>query len=228
VTVVFIDVGGTLWPDTWPSVPADRDERIARLARLAPRLPASGRAEVVDALSTVVHPRTRRQETIPIVARTIQRLELGHAVTVDSVIDAMCLPAHGRVELYPGAAELLTGLLGQARRVIMVSNVVWRRSEAQRRDFADFGLADCIAGHVTSLDVGWRKPDARFFDAALDLGQVPARDCIMIGNSEANDIEPARSRGMRAVRVAIEHAPPAVTSADHVARSLADVASIVL
>ena len=226
--VVFIDVGGTLWPDTWPSVPADRDQRIARLAQLAPRLEASVRADVVDALSTVVHPRTQRQETIPIVVQTIQRFGVGHAVRVDSVIDAMCLPAHGRVELFPGAVELLTGLVQQSRPVILVSNVVWRRAEAQRRDFADFGLADCIAGHLTSLDVGWRKPHTRFFDAALKLGEVPARDCIMIGDSEANDIEPARARGMRAIRVAIESPPPTVTSTDHVARSLADVASIVL
>jgi len=50
----------------------------------------------------------------------------------------------------------------------------------------------------------------------------------MIGDSEANDIEPARARGMGAIRVAIASPPPTVTSADHVARSLSDVASIVL
>jgi hypothetical protein len=48
----------------------------------------------------------------------------------------------------------------------------------------------------------------------------------MVGDSETNDIEPARARGMLAVRVALEEPPPSTTSADYVGGSLHDVAEV--
>ena len=48
---------------------------------------------------------------------------------------------------------------------------------------------------VTSLDVGFRKPHPAFFEAVLvEAGCAPA-ECVMIGNSEPNDIQPAIALG---------------------------------
>ena len=49
----------------------------------------------------------------------------------------------------------------------------------------------------------------------------------MVGDSERNDIEPARALGMRTIRVAVEQPPPARSVADAVATDLAQVAATV-
>jgi FMN phosphatase YigB (HAD superfamily) len=48
----------------------------------------------------------------------------------------------------------------------------------------------------------------------------------MVGDSERNDIVPARALGMVTVRVDIEQAVPEVTAATHRCRSLAEVAEV--
>jgi hypothetical protein len=53
--VVFLDVGGTLWPNAWPALQGDREERIARHCSTAPRLLAAQAAEFVDALSADIY-----------------------------------------------------------------------------------------------------------------------------------------------------------------------------
>ena len=226
--VVFVDVGGTLWPNTWPSLPGDDEERATRLHRAVPSLEPNQATAVIAALSTIDHPPTQRQQTELLVRQAIRRVVPGLHPSVKQVIDAMCLPARGRVVPFPAVGELLGGLAGRAVRVVVVSNVLWRDSRAQRRDFEDLGLSDYVADYITSLDVGWRKPHAAFFAAALRAGGYPAVDCAMVGDSEANDIEPARARGMLAIRVAIEEPLPTTSAANHVTDSLAQVTELLL
>lgn len=146
---------------------------------------------------------------------------------MESVIDSMCLPAAGRVDLLPGARELLSGLAAQAR-VVIVSNTLWRRREALRSDFAQLGVAEYVSEYVMSIDVGWRKPHHRIFDAALAAGGAPPEQCILIGDSETNDIQPAHSRGIRTVRVAIEVPNPESSAAANVCASLEEVTDLLL
>jgi FMN phosphatase YigB (HAD superfamily) len=65
-------------------------------------------------------------------------------------------------------------------------------------------------------------------EAALATAGVPPEACVIIGNSEARDIVPARELGMRAIRVAIEEPCPETTCADALACSLAEAASLLL
>jgi HAD superfamily hydrolase (TIGR01509 family) len=146
-------------------------------------------------------------------------------LVAEEVIDAMCLPAAGRVELFPGAHRLLSEVARYAR-VVIVSNTMWRGRRAVQQDFEQFGLAGQVSDYVMSIDVGWRKPDHRFFAAALTAGGTPADQCVIVGDSEANDIEPARILGMSTIRVAIEVPRPSMTAADHICTSLDDVADV--
>ena len=138
----------------------------------------------------------------------------------------MSLPARGRVQPFPGARQLLTGLAGRGIRVIIASNVLWRDGLAHRQDFEDFGLADFVTAYVSSVDVGWRKPHPNFFEAALSAAEQPAHQCAMVGDSETNDIRPAHTLGMLTVRVAIEEPMPAQSVATHVCGSLGQVAEL--
>jgi FMN phosphatase YigB (HAD superfamily) len=222
VEVVFVDVGGTLWPDAWQELASDRPERIIRLVHRVPSLSESQAVEVVDALSGFNHPPSPRQLTNRLVDEALRRLGLEDEAPRQAVINAMCLPAAGRVEPFFGAQDLLALLAGESR-VIIVSNVMWRGRDMQEHDFVHFGLEKYVTAYVTSLDVGWRKPHRNFFDAALAAGGLPADRCGIIGNSETNDIEPAVDRGMMAVRVAIEEPRPASSLAHHVCTTLDQV-----
>lgn len=221
----LIDVGGTLWPNDWPEANATRD-RYARLHAVVPTLDHDTAAALVDRLSEA-HPPGVEQRTLPAIVDALHTLGLDE-LSIDVVLDVMCLPARGRVQFFPGAVDLLAALHARGVRIIVVSNVVWRSAEAHHRDFRELGAAEYVDAFVTSLDVGRRKPDPVFFDVALRAAGVPPTECAMIGDSAPNDIIPAHRLGMTTVGVAIETPPSALRSADHVVTSLHDVLSILL
>ena len=88
------------------------------------------------------------------IAEALREVSPNVDVPARAVHAAMCLPASGRVELFPGAKDLLVGLTERKVRVVIASNVVWRDAESHRRDFLDLELIDQVDAHVTSLDVG--------------------------------------------------------------------------
>lgn len=115
MNVAFVDVGGTLWPDAWPTHAGDRWERISRLCGRETRLSEQSAPELIDELVALHHPPTERQQTDRLVIDALHRRGLTDMVRPDTVIEAMCLPADGRIEVFPGAHRLLGGLSAQAQ-----------------------------------------------------------------------------------------------------------------
>ena len=220
------NAAGKRHPDEWPSLPGDRRERIRRLCSWVEQLSELDAAELVDALSWVKHPVSTRQQTHQLVIDAVHRCGLSRPVTAEAVIEAMCLPAAGHVELFPDAHRMLDTLSGRAR-VVIVSNTIWRDRRAVRGDLEQVGFAGQVNDYVMSIDVGWRKPDARFF-AALSSGGAPPDHCVIVGDSETNDIAPAQALGMGTIRVAIEAPRPSASSANHVCTSLDQVADVLV
>ena len=118
-----MDMGGTLWPDAWPSLPSDGDERITRLCSRIEQLSELQAAQLTDWIASVQHPASTCQETRQLVIDAVHRCGLDGLVTPEAVIEAMCLPAAGHVELFPGAHRLLDSLSGRTR-VVIVSNTM--------------------------------------------------------------------------------------------------------
>ena len=110
-------------------------------------------------------------------------------------------------------------------RVVIASNAIWRVEAEYWSDFRSFGLEGIIDAVVSSVDLCWRKPSDRFYDAAVEEAGFPAEDCLMIGNSEDKDIVPCKARGMAAILVAIEEALPSASVADAMYASLVEVAA---
>jgi FMN phosphatase YigB (HAD superfamily) len=221
---VLVDVGGTLWPNTWTLRTGDHQERVDRLRRAVSALTEAEAAEVVAILSALDHPESERQQSDAFITEALAAVRPDVTVPVGTVRTAICLPAPGRVQPFPGATELLAGLVDRGVRVVVVTNVLWRDGDAQRRDFGDLGLSEYVHAYVSSADVGWRKPSPAFFQVALTAAGCPASGCAMVGDSESNDIAPAHALGMFTVRVAIEEPPPAFSIADRVCGSLGEVA----
>jgi putative hydrolase of the HAD superfamily len=61
------------------------------------------------------------------------------------------------------------------------------------------GLADYFAPIVISGDYGYRKPDTRLFQAALNELQVRPEEAIFIGNDRFRDVYGARLAGMKTI-----------------------------
>jgi HAD superfamily hydrolase (TIGR01509 family) len=154
-------------------------------------------------------------------------LEL-NTTQLEAMRRALCLPAAGSLTLFRDADTLLGAIHRLGLGCALVSNASVRTDADYREDFAGFGLAACIDACVSSVDVGIRKPDPRLFEAALSTLGCSAMQAVVVGNSEPNDIEPARRLGARTIRVAIEEPKPLSTAADAVATNLADVADILL
>jgi len=230
VDAVLLDVGGTLWPNEWPRSEHDADEQSARLVAIAADTCGMGAVRLLAArLEEVPDPADGGPQLADrTVAGIVEALGLG-AVFPDppAVRRAVCLPAAGHLDPLPGAAGLLRAARDGGVRAVLVSNTRWRDAAAYLADFEGLGLGDCLSGAVTSVDVGHRKPHAAVFAAALGLAGCPPDRCVMVGDSEACDVEPARRLGMRTVRVAVEQPAPVTSAADVVTGSLGDVARLI-
>lgn len=231
LAAVLLDVGGTLWPDGW-RWPAD-DERVRadRLRAALPRMSDEDAVALLEDLDRSAAASTERVEQDPHEYAGAPLRRHGIEPTTErvaAVVDAMCLPAHPLVRLFPGAPELLRALRGAGLRAVVVSNAYWRSAAAYRRDFTDLGVAGGIDAYVSSVDVGLRKPQRAMFDAGLAAAGVPADRCAMVGNSEYRDIHPAKALGLRTILVAIETPPPTSSEADAIATSLPEATAILL
>jgi len=217
----LMDVGGTLWPE---HVTANMgiDPCVEQLGRLGPQVDATHaltvlRRELQQDTGSVV------QDTHGLLARALRSLGRDWAeLEVLAVRRALCAPAVPGVRLFPGAAELLTSCRRYGLRCVIVNNVQVRGALEYWRDFTDLGIAHLIDAVVTSLDVGLRKPRRAIFEAAIREAGCEPSACVMVGNSEVNDIQPAIALGLRAIRVSIEEPPPASTAAHAVVTSLYD------
>lgn len=235
----LVDVGGTLWSEL--SMPRDATGHAVRAeysvlnpaerhrAVWEQRLVAIGVAEdQVAALCTQLNLALRP-------AVTSEHFDVWHAVEEaaqhagvldvepDRIRGACCLPAQDFTSLLPGAQHLLAAFKQSGLRVVIASNAIWRTEADYWSDFRSFGLDSLINSIVSSVDVCWRKPSDRFYDAVLEQAGFPPADCLMIGNSETLDIRPSKAHGMTAIRVAVEEPLPSASIADVVCGSLEEV-----
>jgi putative hydrolase of the HAD superfamily len=100
-----------------------------------------------------------------------------------------------RLGVFPRAQETLAQLKTRHRLAIV--------SDAQSAfglpELRAVGLADYFAPIIISGDYGYRKPDARLFQAALTELQVRPEEAIFIGNDRFRDILGARQVGMKTI-----------------------------
>ena len=98
-------------------------------------------------------------------------------------------------ELYDDALPVLRDLRARGLRLGLVSNTSRDLGTFVRH----FGLD--VDGWIASGSHGKVKPSPLIFEAALELIGVEAADAVMVGDSIEDDVEGARSVGMRAVLV---------------------------
>ena len=223
----LIDVGGTLWPDAGPAPEDLRELQITRLLEVARQLDRERSEAVVDCLrqSAQDHEQALVQNTAAVIDHCLHATGASALVDPAGVRRALCLPATPE-DLYPDAGRLLGTVKKLGLRCIVFSNAMWRDGDAYLRDFRSLGVLDLVDAVVSSVDIGYRKPHAKMFEAALALAGCAPSACVVIGDSEVKDIRPAVRLQMLAMLVAIDSDPPATTEAHAVVTSLAEACRV--
>ena len=97
--------------------------------------------------------------------------------------------------LYPHVREVLDVL----RERYPLALVTDAQSAYARGELHKVGLLDYFDPIIVSGDHGYRKPDRRLFQFALDGTRVPAENVLFVGNDMYRDIFGAREVGMKTV-----------------------------
>ena len=145
--------------------------------------------------------------------------------TVARIRRAMALPVADRMKPLPGAIELLAEIRSLGMRNVIASNTYWRDADSYWEDFRLLGMAGYIDAIVTSVDAGHLKPHPAVFEMAMRVAEAPAERCVVIGNREENDIEPALALGMWTILVHPDDPKPASSRAHAVAPDLWECAN---
>jgi FMN phosphatase YigB (HAD superfamily) len=237
--VALIDVGGTLWPNSWPFRETDGLGRHRRVAATMPTLEAvavdalvadliesSRKGDQARAMSTETPPTIPAAEVL--IAASLARQGLPADIeTVNRIRRAMALPVADRMKPLSGAIELLAEIRALGLRTVIASNTYWRDAQSYWEDFRLLGMADYIEAIVTSVDAGHLKPHPAVFEMAMRVAGTPAERCVVIGNREENDIAPALALGMRTILVYPDDPKPPSSSAHAVAADLWECAKAV-
>jgi|Tabmets5t2r1_1033131.scaffolds.fasta_scaffold08257_2 putative hydrolase of the HAD superfamily len=103
--------------------------------------------------------------------------------------------ARRRLRLYPHVREVLDVLRGRYPLALVTD----AQSAYARGELHKVGLLDYFDPIVVSGDHGFRKPDRRLFQLALDGMGVAAEHALYVGNDMHRDIFGAREAGMTTV-----------------------------
>ena len=229
--VALIDVGGTLWPNSWPIRKTDGLGRRQRIAAAMLDLGPDAIQALADDLINSSRPgdearsvSTESKIMVPaqvLITNSLARQGLpADPETVTRLRRAMSIPVTDQMKPLPGATELLEQIHALGLRTIIASNTYWRDADSYWDDFRFLGLAQHIDAIVTSVDAGYLKPHPAVFEMAMRVAGVNAERCVVIGNREENDIEPALALGMRTILVHPDDPVPASSRADAVAPDL--------
>ena len=98
--------------------------------------------------------------------------------------------------LIAGVPEALEVLASRYKLALAANQGAYIHEILERHSIHHFFTAAAIAG-----ELGVSKPDPRFFDVLFNITRSNPAHAVMIGDSIPNDIQPARSLGMRTIYV---------------------------
>ena len=100
--------------------------------------------------------------------------------------------------LMPGVTEILP-ILAEKYVLAIAGNQL---SEIKGK-LEKSGILKYFTSKLVSCDIGFHKPDSRFFTAVCDRIGIPPAECCMIGDRLDNDIYPANVMGMRTIWIRV-------------------------
>jgi putative hydrolase of the HAD superfamily len=113
----------------------------------------------------------------------------------DDIIELHRIERLKRLKPFDGAIEIIE----QIKELYPIAIVTNGSPAVQRFKLRESGLADYFDVVVASGDVGFGKPRAEPFNAALEQLNVRPEEAVMIGNSWGSDIRGASNLGMPSI-----------------------------
>lgn len=98
--------------------------------------------------------------------------------------------------LVSGAKETLEALHAKGYRLFAASNSF---GHLQRSRLVQAGVLHLFEDTYISMDIGYDKPDVRFYEEALRRCELAPQDVLMVGDSMTTDILGAQAAGLNAV-----------------------------
>lgn len=99
------------------------------------------------------------------------------------------------VDTVPGVREVLRELK-KNYTLCVASNAGESDSELMKSALKRVGIDNFFSYFFTSKDLGFEKPDIRFFKAITKSTNSSANECLMVGNDYNNDIVNSKLLGM--------------------------------
>jgi HAD superfamily hydrolase (TIGR01662 family) len=212
ITIVFFDLGDTLWH--FPNMPPReliRKETVRRIRELLATwghhfegerfyLGRDIRLAVEEETSRAFHGDCVDPNYPELCRRVAAKHDLDLTVQQGQELwEAWNLGGAflGR-ELFPDVLPTLHWLKERGYRLGAVTNRGYSGPRFHD-EMRDLGLADLFEATVISCDVGYMKPHPRIFQYALERMGVDAEEAVMIGDSLRADVEGAKTPGMTAV-----------------------------
>lgn len=100
-----------------------------------------------------------------------------------------------RLQLYPGVDETLRQLHPKYHLAVVTD----AQSAYAIPEMDAVGLSGYFDPIIVSGDFGYRKPDRRLFQAALDAMKMQASEVLFVGNDMYRDVHGAQKVGMKTV-----------------------------
>jgi putative hydrolase of the HAD superfamily len=130
-----------------------------------------------------------------------------------------------QLKLYPYARSVLEKLHGRIPMAIVTdAQSSWARGELHK-----VGIAKYFDPIVISGDYGYRKPDPRLFQTAIDAMGIAAANTLYVGNDMHRDIFGAQEVGMQTVMFESDQGTKSYLGrkADHTIKDLRHLLTIV-
>ncbi len=121
------------------------------------------------------------------------------------------------IKLMPDAVSILP-VLSKRYHCAVVSNALDSNAETMKKAFERMGIDRFFDLFITSKEIGYKKPDERFFSHIAELLHIPANELCMIGNDYEKDIVSPKKLGLKTVLITQD--PGEYPSADHIIRGL--------
>lgn len=130
--------------------------------------------------------------------------------------------SHALVE---GAYEMLQTLHQRGYKLYAASNSF---GHLQRKRLTLAGVMPFFEGTYISMDIGYDKPDRRFYEFALNDAQLSADEVLMVGDSMTTDIIGAQQVGIDTCWFNPTHRPIEDTQPTYEIQSLSQLLSILV
>jgi len=194
IRAITLDLDDTLWPVD-PVIESAEQQLHDWLAANCPEITERHtvasmrelRLSIVRENAAIAHDMTEVRR------RSLARLivqEAGYPPRYVEHAMEVFLEHRNRVELFPDALPFLE----QARRFFPLLSISNGNADPER-----IGLGHLFVRHVSAIEVGAAKPDARLFHAACDHLGVRPGNVLHIGDHPVQDILGAARAGMRTV-----------------------------